>query len=270
MKTHLIILTILIITVFVLPAQRQDPAREYVKGNFVDSNGRRMPYRLMSPVDIKVGEKYPLVIFLHGSGERGDDNNKQLEHGAALFADSINTRDYPSFVLFPQCKEKAWTHNMNQEVFMPGAATPPISTTEITLMDLIYSIIESEPVDESRIYVIGLSMGGIAAYDLVCRYPRLFAAAVPICGAVNPDRLANARDVNFMIFHGEKDEEIPVICGRGAYKALEDAGADVQYVEFAGEGHKCWDSAFDYPSLIPWLYSSRKRQPDNQLVSVTD
>lgn len=231
---------------------------EYAKQEFVSSENVRLPYRIMVPQSINESETYPLVIFLHGSGERGDDNEKQLLHGASVFSNPVNAEKYPAFVVFPQCKEKFWTENINERMFMPGSPTPNLSKTEASLMELVNDIVANNPIDKSRIYIVGISMGGIATYDLVCRYPQQFAAAVPICGAVNPDRLPSATDVSFMIFHGEDDDEIPSFCSREAYKALNAAGANVEYVEFSGVGHECWDSAFNYTNFLPWLFSQTK------------
>lgn len=236
---------------------------EYSRHIYVDSTGNSMPYRMLVPEEIQEGETYPLVLFLHGSGERGDDNEKQLTYGASIFSNPANADKYPAFVIFPQCKDKAWTERNEQQTFMPGADVPPESSTEKTLMALLEDIIENNPIDRNRIYVVGISMGGIAAYDLVCRYPDTFTAAVPICGAVNPDRLSDAREVRFLIFHGDEDEEIPSICGREAYRALNAAGAEVDYIEFAGIGHECWSSAFNYPALLPWLFSQSRHSINN-------
>lgn len=240
---------------------------EYAKQEFVSSSNVRMPYRIMSPENIDKNMKYPLVVFLHGSGERGDDNEKQLLHGASTFSNPANAYRYPAYVVFPQCKEKFWTEAFNERVFMPGAPNPGLSKTEASLMELVDYILTNNPVDTSRIYLIGISMGGIATYDLACRYPKKFAAAVPICGAVNPDRLANASEVSFMIFHGEDDDVIPSLCGREAYKALNAAGARVEYIEFAGMGHDCWDSAFNYPNFLPWLFSQQKESVNENVLT---
>lgn len=226
-----------------------------------------MPYRMLSPAETDPGKKYPLVLFLHGSGERGDDNEKQLAHGASVFSNPVNSGKYPAFVVFPQCKEKYWTGKIDERSFMPGSPVPPESKTERTLMELIEYLISNNPIDIDRIYIIGISMGGIAAYDLVCRYPDKFTAAVPICGAVNPDRLPDAKDVKFMIFHGEEDEEVPSYCSREAYKALNSVGANVEYIEFAGIGHDCWSTAFNYPTLLSWIFAQSKTsapQSENQ------
>lgn len=236
---------------------------EYAKQVFVDSSSNSMPYRILSPDNIELGEKYPLVIFLHGSGERGDDNEKQLAHGASTFSNPANINKYPAFVVFPQCKEKAWTEKIDERMFMPGSPIQEESKSEKLVMNLIEDLIEHNPIDRNRIYIIGMSMGGIATYDLVCRHPEVFTAAVPICGAINPERLSDARGVKFLIFHGEEDDEVPSFCSREAYKALNSLGAEVDYVEFAGMGHDCWSSAFNYPSFLPWLFSQTKSPISN-------
>lgn len=246
---------------------------EYSYHTFTGSDSEPMPYRMLAPSAIDCGERYPLVVFLHGAGERGTDNEKQLTHGASIFSNPANADRFPAFVIFPQCRDKSWTTDKTDpREFMPGAPTPAESHTEKVLMELVKSVIAENPIDRSRIYIVGISMGGIAAYDLVCRHPDMFTAAVPICGAVNPDRLADAKDVKFMIFHGEEDEEVPSICSREAYKALSAAGAQVDYVEFAGIGHECWSSAFNYPTLLPWLFAQTKSEAkaDGPVLSYMD
>lgn len=218
-----------------------------------------MPYRMLAPEKITEGKKYPLVLFLHGAGERGDDNESQLSVGANIFSNPVNREEFEAFVVFPQCNERTWTGKIDQRAFMPGAAIPEESPTERSLMNLLDTIVTKNPVDTDRIYLIGVSMGAIAAYDLACRYPERFAAVVPICGAVNPDRLKDAQNVKFYIFHGEKDDEIPVISSRTAYRALKDAGADVEYSEISCVGHECWPWAFNYPTLLPWLFSKSRK-----------
>jgi len=249
------LLILLPISVF---GQVPDVNGGYAKYVFKDSRGNIMPFRMLSPDNIREDDAYPLVIFLHGSGERGNDNEKQLTNGASIFSNPVNADRFPAFVVFPQCKEKSWTNKLDISSFKPGAPVPPESRTEETVMELIKDLIANNPIDVDRVYIVGISMGGIATYDLVCRYPEMFAAAVPICGAVNPDRLSAAKDVKFMIFHGEADDEVPSICSREAYRFLNSAGADVSYIEFAGIGHECWSSAFNYPSFLQWLFSQTR------------
>lgn len=261
----LIILLYLALSVFMSqPIFAKDSVAnaDYARCIFSDSMGNTMPYRMLSPSTLDQDVKYPLIIFLHGYGERGDDNEKQLTHGASLFSNPVNMEKYPAFVIFPQCSERSWTYKFDEKTFMPRASTPPESKTEEIVVELINDILVHNPVDSNRIYLVGMSMGGIATYDLVCRYPELFSAAVPICGAVNPDRLRGIKNVGFLIFHGGEDNVIPVRCSREAYKTLSAIGAVVNYVEFAGVGHDCWSSAFNYPSFLPWLFSQTKENMD--------
>lgn len=270
MKTSAILFTTLCF-IFQLTATAQIPQLngDYSRHIFEDSINTAMPYRMLSPEKMAEGEKYPLILFLHGSGERGNDNESQLTNGASVFSNPMNAEKYPAFVVFPQCTDKTWTGRIDENSFVPGAATPEESPTEKMLMSLVDNLVDNNPIDTDRIYIIGISMGGIAAYDLVCRYPEKFAAAVPICGAINPDRLTGAKDVKFLIFHGEIDDEIPAICSRAAYKTLKSAGSDVDYIELACVGHECWPWAFNYPDLLPWLFAKSKNRDTTTDISLT-
>lgn len=228
---------------------------EYSRHIFVDSSDKTLPYRMLAPESEKPGQKYPLLVFLHGSGEKGDDNEIQLVNGASQFSNPENRDKYPAYVIFPQCNDKFWTSRIDQTLFMPGSDTPEESRAEHAVMELIDSIASAYPVDTDRIYLSGISMGAIAAYDLACRHPEKFAAVVPICGGINPDRLPAAKNISFRIFHGSDDEEVPSICDREAYKALKSAGADVEYIEFPGLGHDCWNAAFNTPDFLPWIFA---------------
>ena len=114
--------------------------------------------------------------------------------------------------------------------------------------------------DKSRVYVMGLSMGGMATFDVAIRYPDIFAAAIPICGSVNPKRITPAlRPVKFRLFHGDADNVVPVEGSRHAYRALKAAGVTVDYVEFPGCNHGSWNPAFGYPDFMEWLFSCKKK-----------
>jgi predicted peptidase len=207
------------------------------------------------------GEKYPLVLFLHGAGERGSDNEKQLFHGSQMWLNPVNRENYPAFVLFPQCPESGyWAYVNRPSSFetdkMP--IEPPISPIFVALKELLDSYLTMPQVDKKRIYVIGLSMGAMGTYDLTIRYPELFAAAIPICGIVNPKRLEAAKEVKFRLFHGDADNIVPPLGSRRAYKALKKAGADVQYIEFPGVGHESWKQAFELPDFMKWLFFQKK------------
>ena len=163
---------------------------EYEKKVYVSSQGDSLKYRLLRPEAEKAGKKYPLVLFLHGAGERGDDNQKQLVHGGQMWLNPVNREEYPAFVLAPQCpKEDYWAYVGRPKSFVPGEMPEVQEPTRIfrTLKELLDTYLAMPQVDKDRIYVMGLSMGGMGTFDLAIRYPEVFAAAVPICGIVNPD-----------------------------------------------------------------------------------
>ena len=234
---------------------------EFEKKVYVTASKDSLNYRLLRPEVEQEGEKYPLVLFLHGAGERGSDNEKQLFHGSQMWLNPVNRENYPAFVLFPQCPESGyWAYTDRPSSFEPDQmpADVPLSPVFATLKELIDTYLAMLQVDKQRVYVIGLSMGAMGTYDMAIRYPEIFAAAIPICGTVNPARLSAAKNVKFRIFHGDADTVVPVSGSRQAYKALKAAGADVEYIEFPGVTHGSWNPAFTQPDFMSWLFSQKK------------
>ncbi len=239
-------------------------AQEYVAKKFILNNDT-LQYRELLPESYTKGKKYPLILFLHGAGERGSDNQSQLTHGSMMFTNPVNMEKYPAIVLFPQCpKDLYWAFEKRPatgfglNTFPSDYPTPGILQTVKALLD---QYIASGDIDTDRIYIIGLSMGGMGTFDLVCRFPDIFAAAIPICGGVNPERLKTpAGKVKFRIYHGDKDDVVPTENSRKAYKALKKYGADVEYIEFVGCNHGSWDPAFNQPDFLSWLFSQKKEK----------
>lgn len=234
---------------------------EYEKRTFVSSQGDSLLYRLLRPETEVAGEKYPLVLFLHGAGERGNDNEKQLTHGGQMFLNPVNREKYPAFVLSPQCPSEGYWGYSGRPDFSNPELMPideEASALLLSVKEMLDTYIALPQVDETRVYVMGLSMGGMATFDMACRFPETFAAAVPICGAIHPARLPQAKGVNFRIFHGDSDAVVPVECSRVAYKALKAVGANVEYIEFPGRNHDSWTPAFNYPGFMDWLFGQKK------------
>lgn len=234
----------------------------YKKEVFVSTQGDSLKYRVLSPEVGNDGVKYPLVLFLHGAGERGNDNEKQLTHGGEMFLNPVNREKYPAYVIFPQCPENGyWAFRSRPESFDPLKIPVNTSITPVlkSVKELLDSYIAMPDVDKNRVYIIGLSMGGMAVFDMVARFPDVFAAAVPICGTVAPSRLSAAKDVPFRIFHGDADNVVPVEGSRQAYKALKRAGGDVEYIEFPGCNHGSWNPAFCYPDFMKWIFDRKKK-----------
>ena len=179
-----------------------------------------------------------------------------------MFLNPVNREKYPAFVLFPQCPESGyWAYENRPQSFIPtqmpvGKEMPSVFQAVKELLDMYLA---NPQVDKSRVYIMGLSMGAMGTYDMVSRFPDIFAAAVPICGTVNPTRLSAARNVAFRIFHGDADDVVPVAGSRQAYKALKAAGASVEYIEFPGCNHGSWNPAFNYPDFMKWLFTQKKK-----------
>ena len=234
----------------------------FEKKVYVTASGDSLNYRLLRPEVEQEGEKYPLVLFLHGAGERGSDNEKQLTHGSQMWLNPVNRENYPAFVLVPQCPQSGyWAYTERPSSFEPDQmpADVPLSLVFATLRELLDTYLAMSQVDKQRIYIMGLSMGAMGTYDMTIRYPEIFAAAIPICGTVNPTRLSAAKEVKFRIFHGDADSVVPVSGSRQAYKALKAAGADVKYIEFPGVTHGSWNPAFTLPDFMSWLFSQKKQ-----------
>lgn len=260
----LVCVQVLLWIVCLIGVSAQEPYKEYQQKVYVSSLGDSLQYCLLCPEVEKAGEKYPLVLFMHGAGERGDDNGKQLKHGGQMWLNPINRANYPAFVLFPQCPTgRYWGYAKRPVSLEPYQMPDNPELTVLTRMvkELLDSFLDMPQVDRNRVYVIGLSMGGMATYDMVIRYPEMFAAAIPICGTVNPVRIGKElKDVKFRIFHGDVDPVVPLQGSREAYKALKAVGAEVGYVEFVGCEHNSWNPAFNIPDFMAWLFS-QKRTP---------
>lgn len=222
-------------------------------------------YRVLYPEKYKKRKAYPLVLFLHGSGERGRDNEAQLIHGGKLFTDQNIRRNFPAIVVFPQSpSDSVWAQykrvpNSAERVFLPDAAP---TVPELLVKLLVDSLVENRIVDTRRLYIGGLSLGGFGTYDMLTRYPDYFAAAFPICGAANiPVFLERSMQIPLWIFHGALDNSVSPQYDRELFKAMVTRGVKtVMYTEYPMAGHNSWDSAFAEPKLLPWLFSNKKKK----------
>lgn len=235
----------------------------FTKQEFTSSEGAKMGYQILKPNKIEQGKKYPLVLFLHGAGERGSDNEAQMIHGSKMFTNPVNQERYPSFVIFPQCPANMyWSFEKRPDKISEDKfeADAPITNQLATVKELLDWHIANMPVDKNRIYIMGLSMGGMATFDMACRFPDIFAAAIPICGGIETNRLKNVvGKVSFRIFHGDSDPVVPVELSRKAYTTLKDNNAKVEYIEFPAATHDSWTPAFNRTDFMKWIYSQKKR-----------
>jgi predicted peptidase len=240
--------------VFSLTASAQHDTGKGFDKLLYTSEKDTLPYRLLKPENLQAKNKFPLVIFLHGAGERGRDNEVQIKHIAPLFLDPEKRKQFPCFVLAPQCPpEIMWAaHDRDGfRLLMRKNPTPPMAM----VIELIAKIESKLPIDPSRIYVTGLSMGGFGTWDLVARFPHRFAAAAPICGGGDPSTAPAISHLPVWAFHGALDRVVIPRLSRVMIRALQEAGGAPGYTEYPDVGHNSWDNAYTDPYLLPWMFN---------------
>ena len=223
-----------------------------------------IPYRIHIPEGGANGA--PLVLFMHGAGERGTDNELPLRAALDVFA-KCNPEVKSAVLIAPQCPLHFPEDNSAEETWVKFPwHLGCYSTEEIpetweceAVVELLKQNIDELGVDADRVYVMGLSMGGFATWDLIARHTELFAAAMPICGAGDPSKAEKIKNIPIRTFHGGADDVVPPTGTREMAKALREAGAvDFDYVEFPGIGHFSWDLACSYPDIGRWMFSQRR------------
>jgi predicted peptidase len=233
----------------------------FLKKEFTSPEGEKLPYRILYPKGYVKTKKYPLILVLHGAGERGKDNEKQLTHGSKLFLDSSAREKFPAIVVFPQCpEENYWSSVEIDRTKSPLALdfnySRPVTEPLSLAMMLLEKLIQNESVHKKRIYITGLSMGGMGTFEAVYRYPHTFASALPICGGGDTMRYEKV-NTSFWIFHGGIDAVVDVHYSRAMVRKLKQEHVDVKYTEYPDMNHNSWDSAFAEPDFLKWMLSHR-------------
>lgn len=250
------LLTMMLLTTTGARAE-QDP---WQARTFHASNGLELPYRLLVPLHQPSPRPQPMVLFLHGAGERGNDNVSQLKNGVReLFATPSVRRRLPALVVVPQCPEgQRWV----AVDWNAPAHTMPLSPSRpmAAVMELLDALQQEFSVDPTRRYVLGISMGGFGTWDLLARRPGSFAAAVPICGGADVATAPRLASVPLWVFHGSEDTVVPVGRSRSMVEALEKAGGTPRYTEYARTGHDSWTRALAESGLLPWLFDQGSRR----------
>ena len=201
-------------------------------------------------------------MLLLGAGERGNDNESQLIHARVDF--QRKSLEYPCILVIPQCpKDSYWSsvivnresHPIALDFDYDRKIMPPLYAA----IDLTKSIVRKEGGDKRRIYITGLSMGGMGTFEAVFRFPSLFAAAVPVCGAGEANAFGRRQSrVPFWIFHGEDDQTVSVEESRRMTVRLKELGGQVLYTAYPGVGHNSWDHAYKEDGLFVWLFNQKK------------
>jgi predicted peptidase len=226
-----------------------------------DSSGASLPYRLFTPSPYSPSRVYPLVIYLHGAGQRGDDNQRHiLEFNdlITLFTSAEIQAEHPHFILAPQCPRDSQWVNISWSTGSYSLDQVPVSRELTAVKGLYDHLCSVYAIDTNRVYVAGGSIGGYGCWDIVMRYTRLFAAAIPMCGGGDPSRAADIKNVAFWIWHGSNDPVVPVQASREMYAALRSVSCtELKYNEPA-YGHFVWEAAVAEPGLAGWLFSQTR------------
>lgn len=205
-------------------------------------DGAKLSYWFYQPQGEKVlGKKVPLMIFLHGAGERGDDINRVLFHGPPM--QIKKGKDFDAYVISPQCPQKKWWGG-----------------DMLKQLDLLISkTCKDYPIDESRIYITGLSMGGMGTMAMVQLYPDRFAAAMPICGRGDVSQAAKMVNTPMWFFHGDADKSVPVSGSTEMVAAIKTAGGTkVKETIYPGVGHNSWTKTYDNQEVYDWMFGQVK------------
>ncbi len=229
----------------------------------VQVGGKTYRYQVYVPFQWDTGRKWPIILFLHGAGERGDDALLPTQVGIAT-AIRLHADRFPCIVVIPQCPKDTWW------------TTEEMSSQALKALEESTKEFKGDP---DRTYLTGLSMGGYGTWYLAYEHPGKFAALAPICGGVRPpQRVAAAANSPFgdpnidpyalaakkigktpvWIFHGGADKTVPPSESRNMNEALKRAGGNVRYTEYEGVGHNSWDKAYAEPDFMTWLLAQHR------------
>jgi predicted peptidase len=230
----------------------QKLAQLFEARTFVNNQGEQLLYRLLKPLNYDAKKKYPLVVCLHHGGVHGNDNIAQLSsEPAPLLSNPINRSKYPAFLFVPQCPKGSQFGGI------------PNFSIDSLVFEAIGALEKEFKIDTSRRYVAGISGGGFGTWHFICTRPKMFAAAIPICGGGDPGFAKQIKDIPVWAFHGEKDTNVPVAYSKDMIEAMKKEGGNPKYTEFACAGHYIWDRVENTPGLLDWLFA-QKRYMDRQ------
>ncbi|MDL5514767.1 dienelactone hydrolase family protein [Arenibacter sp. M-2] len=223
-------------------------------------------YRIMYPPNFSSLKQYPVILFLHGAGERGNDNEKQLIHGSTLFSSDENRDKFPAIVIFPQCPtDDYWSSVQVDRKTQPVGlrfeyGKGPTKALGLT-MALMDSLVAESHIKWDQVYVMGLSMGGMGTFEILYRKPGMFAAAIPICGGGDTEvAKVYADKVPLWMFHGAQDNVVDPQLSLDMTSHIIEYGGHPNLTIYGDANHNSWDLAFAEPNLLPWLFSLKRSE----------
>lgn len=224
-----------------------------------ESDGYILPYLLYIPKAYDCGERYPMMVFLHGAGERGNDNQAQLVHGLQTMFNDPTSPVYDSIIIVPQCP------TTSQWVLTPWANGnySIYNTPESRELECVCAVMDEirdcYNVDDDRVYITGISMGGFGTWDMLARHGARFAAGMPVCGGGDPSYAKLLKRIPIRTFHGSEDDAVPANGTRQMYAAIRREGGDlIDYTEFDGWGHGIWEMVYSDRGNIDWLFAQSR------------
>lgn len=225
----------------------------------VYKSDKNMPYRLFRPA---ASGKLPLVVYLHGSGGLGDDNEKQLGlgnvFGTRVWLLPENQKNFPCYVMVPQTDSGWVNYDLSYEAEGKIGLLPGLGEGARLALEIIASLCREFSVDEHRIYVTGQSMGGAGIWHMTAQRPKLFAAAVALCASDTHESPVDSLATPLWNFHGAADQSVPVSLSRQRIAALRKAGGHPLYTEYPGVDHDVWHWAYTEPELVKWVFAQRR------------
>ncbi len=205
-------------------------------------------------------EKIPLVLFLHGAGERGTDNQAQLKHGMSELVAWAQKAGQPCHILAPQCPPGKWWGEVNDYRSTTNLKFSEQQPVLEALLALIEETATQSAIDRDLVYLTGLSMGGYGTYALLERAPTIWAAALPICGGGETGSVESFKHIPIHIVHGEDDSVVPVALSRQMHAALQKANAPaVHYTELLLTDHDSWTATYRNPRRWEWLFAQKRK-----------
>lgn len=215
-------------------------------------------YRILKPLNYDSTKQYPVHLFLHGAGERGNDNVSQLVHGSKLFLKKESREKYNSWVIFPQAPKYDWWGYKDPYKLNYNVKESKAMSLVVKLMD---NFSKRNDVNQNKIYVSGLSMGGMGTFVILNLRPDMFAAATPICGDGDPNSVNNyAKKIPIWIFHGSDDKVVSPKKSLKMANAIIDAGGSPKITFYENVRHDSWNNAFAEEDFLKWIHSKTKKQ----------
>lgn len=240
-----------------LPQEATPPvAEKFESRTFTGVDGETLGYRLFKPANYDAKQKYPLVLFLHGAGERGSNNIMQLKHGMKVFTSDAFQAKHPCFIVAPQVPQNQKWSDVNWAELTNALPDKP-SRSMALAMGALDSLQKQFSMDAKRLYITGISMGGYGTWDAISRWPDRFAAAAPVCGGGDMRQADKLTKIPIWCFHGDKDTAVPVLRSRNMIEAIKAAGGNPKYTEYPGVGHNSWDKAYADPELYDWMFAQK-------------